>query len=128
MASAVFTSGLTYSPGGGGTLTQGFRAAFDYAAVSAGKYDVAATSVTAVAIPFGGVGSALGVIIQNNTDCAVEVKINGSAALYNLAAGGLLMHWAPKSPAALPLTSITVTPVTGGPTVAGSIDYVVLGN
>lgn len=128
MASAVFTSGLTYTPGGGGTLNQGFRVAFNYTAVSAGKHDVAIGSTSAVAIAFGGVGNALGVLVQNNIDVDLTVTINGSAALYRLAPGGMLMHWAPAAPGGTPLTAIAVTPAGSGPSVAGSVDYVILGN
>jgi hypothetical protein len=127
MASAVFTSGLMYSPGGGGTLNQGFRMAFNYTAVSAGRHDVAAGSVAAVVVSFGGVGKALGVIVQNSTDVDVSVKINASAVVFNLAPGGMLMQWAPKAPGTAPFAGVTFTPMVG-PSVDGAVEYVVLGS
>lgn len=126
MAGAVFTSSVTYVPGGGGSLTQGFRVAFSYSAVSAGTIDIAAAANTAVVIPFGGVGSSLGLVVQNNTNADVTVSLNAASNIYRLSPGGVVMHWAPAAPGGTPLTGVSVTPQA--PTEAGSVDYVVLGN
>ncbi|NRD44921.1 hypothetical protein [Corallococcus exiguus] len=124
MANAVFSSSVTYTPSGGGSLTQGFRVAFPYTASSAGTVDVAAGSTTAVEIGFGSVNEVLGFVLQNNTDKDIAIKV-GTTALYKLAAGGVLMHWSPvKSGASL--SGVSATPET--PTNPGTIEYVVLGN
>jgi hypothetical protein len=125
MAGAVFTSSVSYTPGGGGSLTQGFRVAFTYSAVSSGTIDIASGSSAAQTIQFAGVGTALGFVVQNNTDADIHVSLNGSANLFRVAQGGVVMHWAPEAPAATPLSSATITPVT--PTEDGSVDYIVLG-
>lgn len=127
MANAVFTSSVTYEPGGGGTITQGFRMAFDYSALSAGRWDIAVGSTNVVVAAFGGVSSAQGLVLQNNTDVDIGLGFNSATVLYHLAPGGLIMHWAPKAPGGTPLQSVHITP-TAGPTKAGYLDFIILGS
>ncbi|NOK16270.1 hypothetical protein [Corallococcus carmarthensis] len=124
MANAVFSSSVTYTPSGGGSLTQGFRVAFAYTASSAGTVDVAAGSSAAVDIVFGSVSEVLGFVLQNNTDKDIAIKV-GANTFYSLAAGGVLMHWSPAKSASS-LTGVKATP--DSPTNAGTIEFVVLGN
>lgn len=138
MANAVFTSSVTYEPGGGGSITQGFRTDFKYKAVSAGKWDVAAGAPPAkYEIPFGGVGSALGFILQNNTDRDVAVTLNGpddaagspAPSQYDLAPGGMLMHWAAKAPASTAAAFKRVRfELKTAASVDGSVDFIILGD
>ncbi len=128
MGTAAFSCNVTYTPGGGGNLSQSFGMATQYTAISAGKFDVPSGSTTDVVIPFGGVGvDARGVVIQNNTDVDLKVDINATGTFqYQLAPGGLFMHWAPKKAAAAQLIHVTVKPASG-PTEAGVVDFIVLG-
>ncbi|AGP41513.1 hypothetical protein [Sorangium cellulosum] len=131
MSNALFTSELTYTPGGGGALTQSFRVTAPYTAISAGTLDIpdATASGQAFVIPFGGVNTdARGLVIKNNTGLDIGIRLNGAAAnIYQLAAGGVFMHWAPAAAAAGALTgaSVTTTAATTGP---GTVDYIVLGS
>jgi hypothetical protein len=124
MANALFSSSVTYTPGGGGSLTQGFRVAFSYTACSSGTIDVAANANTAIDIPLGAVDEVLGFVLQNNTLKDLEVKVDANV-MYKLAAGGVLMHFSPVK-SALSLAKVKVTP--DSPTKAGTIDFIVLGN
>jgi hypothetical protein len=124
MANAVFSSSVTYTPSGGGSLTQGFRVAFAYTASSSGTIDVAAGANTEVDIGFGAVGAVLGFVLQNMTDKDLSIKV-GTTAVYSLAAGGILMHWSPDK-SAVSLAGVKVKP--DSPIKAGTIEYIVLGN
>lgn len=124
MANAVFSSSVSYTPSGGGSLTQGFRVTFDYTASVSATLDVAVDSDTEIDIQPLSVGDVLGFVLRNNTDKALEVK-SGANALYKVAPGGMVMHWNPTAPGAF-ITSLKVKP--GKPTKAGTIEYIVLGN
>lgn len=133
MPNAVFSSNLTYTPGGGGSLTQSFGVVAPYAAISAGTIDVPSGTAasSSFAIPFGGVETdARGLVIKNNTAFDIGIRLNGASAdLYHLAPGGLLMHWAPKAasnPAsALKAASFTTTANVDSD---GTVDFIVLGD
>ncbi|WP_437755095.1 hypothetical protein [Sorangium sp. So ce1389] len=124
MANAMFTSSISYSPSGGGSLTQGFRVAFAYSASCSGTIDVAAGANSAIDIAFGAVNDVLGFVLQNNTLADIELQVDGNS-VYKLAAGGVLMHWSPDK-SAQSLAKVTATP--GSPAEKGTIEYVVLGN
>jgi hypothetical protein len=125
MANAVFSSSVTYTPSGGGSLTQGFRVAFAYTASSSGTIDVPKGNSTEVDVGFGAVAEVLGFVLQNKTAKDITVKV-GATTVYKLAAGGALMHWSPGK-SALSLASVKVTP-EADPNNAGAIEYIVLGN
>lgn len=132
MASAVFASNVSYEPGGGGSITQGFRAAFEYTAVNAGRWDVApADPAVPFALPFGGVGVVKGLIVQNNTSTDIGIAINGTAAtpvaLFHLAPGATFMHWSATAIGAgsKGLAKVEIVP---DKTTSGSVDFLVLGN
>ncbi|MBL8739672.1 MAG: hypothetical protein JNK04_01220 [Myxococcales bacterium] len=130
MGIAAFSCNVTYSPGGGGSLSQSFNVAAPYTAISSGKIDVPAATAAATSfpIPFGGVGvDARGFLVQNNTDSDLEIDLSASGtAQYRLAPGGLVMHWAAKKAggASLKAADVTVASLTID---AGAIDYIVLG-
>ena len=130
MGIAAFSCNVTYSPGGGGTLSQSFNVAAPYTAISSGKIDVPAATAasTAFSIPFGGVGvDARGFLVQNNTDSDLEIDLSASGtAQYRLSPGGLVMHWATKKAggASLKAADVTVATLTVEP---GAIDFIVLG-
>ncbi|MEZ4293389.1 MAG: hypothetical protein R3B70_00310 [Polyangiaceae bacterium] len=124
MANAVFSSSVSYTPSGGGSLTQGFRVAFPYSASSAGTIDVAASANSDIDIELGAVSDVLGFVLQNNTDADLEISVSTNV-VYSLAKGGVLMHWSPAASGAS-LAAITVKP--DSPPGGGSIEYIVLGN
>lgn len=135
MGIAAFSCNVTYSPGGGGTLSQSFNVAAPYTGISAGKIDVAAGSAANgdYDISFGSVGvDARGVLIQNNTDSDVEIDVNAagtSTPQYALAPGGVFMHWAPKKATAKSLVSLGLTIAAAISTSkGGAIDFIVLGD
>jgi len=133
MSSAVFTSSLTYTPGGGGSLTQSFGVNVSYTAVSSGTIDIPAATASAApfTIPFGGVNTdARGLLIKNNTNLDIGIRLNlagAGANTYQLAPGGVMMHWAPAAAAGGHLTMTTIT-TTALVVNAGTVDYIVLGD
>lgn len=127
MASASFNASLSFTPPASNTVSQSFSLKLSYSAVSLGTIDVDSGSTTAIEVPFGGSTAARGVVVRNNLDVDVGVRINGNSAnLYDLAPGGMLMHWAPQDAQADNLAAITLTPATAT-VAAGTIEYVVLG-
>lgn len=130
MGIAAFSCNVTYSPGGGGTLSQSFNVAAPYTAISAGKIDVpaATAATTSFSLPFGGVNvDARGLLIQNNTDSDLAIDLSASGtAQYRLAPGGLVIHFAPKKAggASLKAADVVVASLT---VAAGAIDFIVLG-
>lgn len=131
MSNAVFNSNVTYTPGGGGTLTQSFAVTVSYAAISAGTIDIPASAAVGPAtftVPFGAVSGANGLLVKNNTANPLGIRLNGSSGdIYQIAPNGVLMHWAPK-PGVAVTTPLTAAVVTIGITDGGSVDYVVLGD
>ena len=129
MPQAEFSSSVTYSPPGGGLLTQAFGVTANYASASAGTVAISAKADPhPIAIPFGGIGAdARGLVVRNNTAVDLGIRLNGATSdLYRLAPGGLIMHWAPASAGASALTACTVAPAVAAPS-DGSIDYLVFG-
>ncbi len=131
MGIAAFSCNVTYTPGGGGTLSQSFNVAASYAAISAGKIDVAAGTAgnDTYDVAFGAVGTdACGVVVQNNTDSDVRIDFNGAGPVQALAPGGVFTHWAPKKAASNSLTSLSLA-IAGATanSAGGGIDYIVLG-
>ncbi|HVH45366.1 MAG TPA: hypothetical protein VM925_23595 [Labilithrix sp.] len=130
MSIAAFSCNVTYAPGGGGMLSQNFNVAAPYTAINAGKIDVpnGTAAATAFNLPFGGVTTdTRGLLIQNNTDVDLSVDLAASGtAQYQLAPGGLVLHWAPKKAAATALLAATVT-VTAATAADGAVDFIVLG-
>lgn len=122
---------LTLSiPGPGGstiTMSAGLLPAFQ--ASSIGQVDVpdAESSSTAHNIPFGTVAKATFCLVHNRTGQRCTVKINGSAALNDLADGGWLLveQDALGSGGDLTALSLTTTALQAG---AGVIDFWVLGD
>ena len=130
MGIAAFSCNVTYSPGGGGTLSQSFNVAAPYTAISSGKIDVPGGTAAGIsfAIPFGGVGvDARGFLVQNNTDSDLEIDLSTSGtAQYRLPPGGPVMHWATRKAGGASLTKaeVSVATLTVEP---GAIDFIVLG-
>ncbi len=129
MGSATFSSTLTFTPPASGPVAQAFGVSFSYSAVSMGTLDVAQGSTTAVDVPFGGSTDARGIAVRNNLDVDVGVQINANGTdLYEIAPGGLFMHWAPVAAGTTSLSALLLTPAGAGPTADGTIEYVVLGS
>jgi hypothetical protein len=136
MPKATFSANVTYTPGGGGSLTQSFGVGVTYAAISAGTIDIPKAGGK-VMIPFGGVDTdACGLVIKNNTSRDIGVRLNASATadagtdIYHLAPGGIFMHLAPglvkAGSVALKHAAITAALITTD--AAETVDYIVLGN
>lgn len=129
MASATFSSNLTFTPPASGPVAQAFSVSFSFSAVSTGTLDVAAGATTGISVPFGGSTDARGVAVKNNLDVDVGVQINANGAdLYEIAPGGIFMHWAPVAAGTTSLGAILLTPAGSGPVADGTIEYVVLGS
>lgn len=126
MANATFNASLTFTPPASNTVSQAFNLRLAYSAVSMGTIDVAERSEAAITIPFGGAEAAQGVVVRNNLDVDVKLKINEANAVYELAPGGIFMHWAPKAAATTNLEAMILTPSKATIT-AGTIEYIVLG-
>lgn len=128
MASASFNANLTFTPPAANKVSQAFSLDFTYSAVSLGTIDVVGGSDGAVEIPFGGTDAARGVIVRNKLDVDVGVQINANGTdLYEIAPGGMFMHWAPEDAKTTNLEAILLTPAKAT-TNDGTIEYIVLGS
>ncbi len=97
-----------------------------YTASAVGFLDIpeATADETAFSIPFGSVGAAKGIIIQNNCVEPLDVTINASLDTFELAPGATLALFGPEASG---ITSASV--VTTGVTAAdGSVAYIVMGD
>ncbi len=111
---ATFSIGIDYVDEDGADQTKTDSVACLYNAVNRGILDVpAGTTVT-------------GVRIRNRTLQDLTLKINGSAALQKVAAGGAIFMADPTFSAA-PITAITLTATTTE-TLSASIGYVLFGD
>lgn len=143
MAQSIFSTNVSYAPGGGGALTQSFNVTASYTAINAGTLDVPiGTSVTAALdIPFGSVGGARGFVLRNNTPVDLKVYLNGGTVtatgtepVLQLPHGGFVIYASPvdasgtdESPVR-PLGAVRVylkVPLPAGQ--SGTIDYITLG-
>ncbi len=99
-----------------------------YTAFNRGKLDVPAgtVSTTVFTVPVGSLLKVTGVWIKNATLQDMTLKINGSAALQKVAAGGTIFLADPAA-SATPITAITLT-ATATETLAASIKYAVFGD
>jgi hypothetical protein len=137
MTTAIFNANLTFTPPASNTVAQAFNVQIPYSAVSLGTISVAKASVAEIDVPFGGATSAQGLVVRNDLDVAVMVRINGSIDakqdggalgldLYEVSPGGMMMHWSPKT-VTTGLARIRIKPSGTGPTVDGTVEYIVLG-
>lgn len=128
---ATFKINLTYQgPGGGSVSVPQMSKSIPYAADSSGHVDVPAATADGASftIPFGSIATAAtGALIVNNTEQELEVKVNGSAVLYDLPVGGAMLICAEDVPLALPLTALAVL-TTALTVAAGRVDYWVFGD
>ncbi len=129
MANSIASMKVTLSaPGpGGSTYTMSKNTLAKFKGSSVNSADVPASSTTPVDVSFGtvAVGATL-VIVENNTDGDLAVKINGAAAAsHKLPPGGVLALGQDDVPGGSPLLSIECTPAT---TDAGTIDSWVFGD
>lgn len=116
---------LRYIAPGDVSSTLALSAVTDYVGSAGGFIDVpiAATDGTTYAVPFGSVAAPKLIALQNNTEAAVEIAINGSEDVWNLGAGDLMIL---GGPAALGITAISVI-LTATQAAAGQVAFVVLG-
>lgn len=116
---------LRYIAPGDVSSTLALSAVTDYVGSAGGFIDVpaAAADGTSYSVPFGSVAAPKLIAIQNNTEAALEVAVNGSEDLWTLGAGDLMIL---GGPTALGITAITVT-LTALQVAAGQVAYVVLG-
>lgn len=136
MAQAIFSSNISYSPGGGGSLTQSFNLMAPYNAINSGVHDVGDTAMGGfVNIAFGSVTGTRGLFIRNNSGTSIELFVNnpaatsGSAGGFQLHAGGILLVCATTAGGAVvgPIASLKAFMIAA-PSSSGTIDYIVLGD
>jgi hypothetical protein len=129
MSNSIASLKLTLSaPGPGGstyTLSKSVLAPFKGAAVD--TIDVPAESTDTFSVSFGTVDTAATlVVVLNQTDGDLAVKINGAGtASHNIAAGGVMAFGQDAAPAGAPLLGIDLVAAT---TEAGSIGTWVFGD
>lgn len=100
----------------------------EYAGQSEGVIDLpAGTPGGAFAIPFGSVASATYLELENNSDVDCTLKLNGSANLYSVAPGGIVLLTEAEIPAGTELTGASLT-TEAATVVAGELKYRVLGD
>ncbi|MDB4927864.1 MAG: hypothetical protein JWM10_348 [Myxococcaceae bacterium] len=158
MSQAIFSTNVSYTPGGGGALTQSFNGVAPYNAINAGSYDLAHMGTTTnFTIAFGGVGIARGFIVRNNTGNPIHLFLNNpitsfssfpandlthphqyedayaAAGGFQLPPGGVLTLCFPTAPSSMgpssPLGALAkVTVILANPGGMGTIDYIVLGD
>ncbi len=99
-----------------------------FTACNRGIVDVPAgtVSTTVFTIPVGSLAKVTGLRISNLTLQGMTLKINGSAALQRIAAGGTVFL-ADPSWSATPITAVTLT-ATATETLAASIAYACFGD
>ena len=116
---------LQYVAPGDVSSTMAMGSTASYVGSTAGFLDVpqGATIGTTYAVPFGSVAAANMIAVKNNTEAAVQIKVNGSSDVWDLGAGDMMVL---GGPAALGITSISAV-LKGTQAEAGQIAYVVLG-
>ncbi len=129
MANKIASLRLTLSAPGPGSSTYTFSKSVlaKFLGSSVNSADVPESSTTPVNVDFGSVavGATL-VVVLNNTDGDLAVKMNGSEdTSHNIPPGGVDVFGGDNAPAGGPLLSMICTP---GTTEAGTIDTWVFGD
>ncbi len=106
------------------TLAMGAVVAYNGSAGGFIDVPLGATIGTAYAVPFGSVAAPKLIAIQNNTEAAVQVAVNGSEDVWDLGAGDLMVL---GGPAAVGITAVSAI-LKGTQAAAGQIAFVVLGD
>lgn len=119
----------TYTDADGASQNKTTTVSVPYTSMVEGELDVPDQTAgsTAFTIPVGTIAKITGLYIKNNTTQELSLKINGSAALNNVPAGGTVEQASPDDAAASALASasLTTTATVDG---AGTIAYKVYGD
>ena len=117
---------LRYTSPGNSQSVANLNAMIEYVGSCAGFLDIPEGTVDGAtfAVPFGSVGAAKSITLQNNTALAKEIAINASEDVWSIGPGAMLII---AGIAAGNITSITVieTATSGAD---GTVAYVVLGD
>lgn len=130
MANRLMTLKITrtYPNQDGVPVTSSSTKVVEYAGQTEGVIDLpAGTPGGLFAIPFGGVQSATYLELENGSDVDCTLKLNGSAALYSVAPGGIVILTEQDIPAGTELTGASLT-TEASTVVAGELKYRVLGD
>lgn len=134
MPTTTVVTNLTYTPPLATTQQQvPFSNAENYVPHSVGVLDIpiGTAANAAISIPFGTVSVADVVIIKNNGNQDLGLRINGiptaPAVLYQIPPGGIFAATHPVVPGGGQLTSIQVDTTVIQATVVGTIDFYVFG-
>jgi hypothetical protein len=128
---ATLKINLTYqAPGGGSVAIPQKSYTVPYGASCAGQLDIPDGTVDGASfdIPFGSIATgATAALIYNGTSFPLELKINGSAVVCEIAAGGAHLICQADLPAGVPLTALAVlaTDTTVG---VERVEYFVFGD
>jgi hypothetical protein len=123
---ATSTLTLRYVGPGDVAAVLNFNAELEYIASAAGFLDIPAATADGIsfAVPFGTIGAAKGIALQNNTPQNLEVSINASEDVFVIAPNALFLS---MGEAASGITSVSVL-TTALTTVQGTVAYIVLGD
>lgn len=91
------------------------------------KIPTTMTPPTTYDIPFGLVGSALMILIENQMSISIGLKLNGSVTVnFDLAPGAVFLMSGATASAGVPLTEVSFTVATA-PTTTSHVNYFVFG-
>jgi hypothetical protein len=134
MPTSTVVTNLTYVPPLATTQQQvPFSNAENYVPHSVGVLDipVGVAANTAIAVPFGTVSVADVVIIKNNGNQDLGLRINGiptsPAILYQMPPGGVFAVTHPTAPGSGAITSVELDTTVTQATVVGTVDFYVFG-
>lgn len=134
MPTSTVVTNLTYTPPLATTQQQvPFSNAENYVPSSVGVLDIpiGTAANTAISVPFGTISVADVVVVKNNGNQDLGVRINGvptsPAVLYQIPPGGVLAITHPVVPGGGAITSLALDTTVIQATVVGTVDYYVFG-
>lgn len=132
MATTVTTNlSLVYSPPGGpvNSATASFQTASTNNAQNVGVIDIPSGTppATIFAIPFGSIGTAKSITVNNSTNIELGVRINGGSIIFNIPAGAIISINGPVAPGTTPITAFSVE-VVGAVATLATLSYFCFGD
>lgn len=128
-SNAVFSGTLSFTPPGGGTQVMNVAVQAPYSAQVEATIDIPdmTTSATAFALSFGSIASATLLLVKNDNNQDMGVRLQAAVANeFQVPAGSALLIAMPAAPGSNPVTAAAVvtTATQSGP---GSVSYAVFG-